>query len=103
MLAGILGIGGGVILVPLMTALFSISQHKAHGTSLALVIPVAMTGAVVYALRGDVDWALAATIASGSVVGAIVGAKLMMKVSAYRLQQVLGIYTIAIGLLLLLR
>jgi uncharacterized membrane protein YfcA len=101
--AGFLGIGGGVILVPLLTGLLCLSQHKAHGTSLAIVIPIAIVGTIVYALRGDVNWALAATIGSGSVIGTLVGAKLMMRVSPHRLRQVFGLYTIAIAALLLLR
>jgi uncharacterized membrane protein YfcA len=103
MLAGFLGIGGGIILVPVMTGFLWLDQHKAHGTSLAIIVPIAIAGTVIYALRGDINWALVATIGSGSVVGAIVGAKLMMKVPAHRLRQVFGVYTIAIAILLLLR
>ena len=103
MLAGVLGIGGGIILVPIMAGLLSLNQHKAHGTSLAIIIPIAMVGTAVYALRGDVNWTLVAAIGLASVVGAIIGAKLMMMVPAHRLRQLFGVYTIAIAALLLLR
>jgi len=54
-------------------------------------------------LRGDVNWEWVATIGAGSVIGAIVGAKLMMKMPAYRLRQIFGVYAIAIAAILLLR
>ncbi len=103
MLAGFLGIGGGIILVPVMTGLLSLNQHKAHGTSLAIIIPTAIVGSAIYAQRGDVNWTLVALIGSGSVIGAVVGAKMMMKVSAHRLRQAFGVYIIAVAALLLLR
>ncbi len=102
-LAGFLGIGGGIILVPMMTGLLYLTQHRAHGTSLAVIVPIAVTGALVYALRGDVNWEWVAAIGAGSVAGAVVGAKLMMKVPAHRLRQVFGVYTIAIAAILFLR
>ncbi len=102
-LAGLLGIGGGIVMVPLMTGLLWLDQHKAHGTSLAIIIPTSVAGTAIYAQRGDIDWVLVATIASGSAFGAVAGAKIMAKLSAYRLRQVFGLYVIAIGTLLLLR
>ena len=86
-----------------MTGLLWLDQHKAHGTSLIIIIPIAVVGTAVYAQRGDVDWALVATIASGSIVGAVAGAKIMAKLSPHRLRQVFGLYMIAIAALLLLR
>lgn len=102
LLAGFLGIGGGLILVPMMVGLLGATQHKAHGTSLAVIVPIAIIGAAVYVLRGDINWTLVAAIGSGSVIGVIVGARLMMKVPALMLRQLFGVYTIAIGILLLL-
>ncbi len=103
MLAGFLGIGGGIILVPMLAGVLCLNQHKAHGTSLAIIIPIAMMGALVYGLRGDVSWEWVATIGAGSVIGAIVGAKLMMKMPPHRLRQIFGVYAIAIAAILLLR
>jgi len=103
MLAGFLGIGGGIILVPMMVGFLSLNQHKAHGTSLAIIIPVSMIGTAIYTIRGDIEWALVATIGAASITGAIFGAKLMMRVSASRLRQIFGVYAIAVATLLLLR
>jgi len=103
LLAGFLGVGGGILLVPMMVGLLGLTQHRAHGTSLAIIVPISIIGAIVYALHGHIDWVLVATIGSGSIAGAIIGAKLMMKVPANRLRQLFGVYTIAIATLLLLR
>jgi len=102
LIAGFLGIGGGIILVPMMVGLLGLEQHRAHGSSLAVILPIAIIGAIVYALRGDINWTLAAVIGSGSVIGVVAGAKLMMKVPANRLRQLFGVYAIAIATLLLL-
>jgi len=103
MLAGFLGIGGGIILVPMMTGFLYLNQHKAHGTSLVIIVPIAMVSALVYGLRGDVQWEWVAAIGAGSVAGAVVGAKLMMKLPAHRLRQIFGVYAIAIAAILFLR
>jgi len=103
LVAGFLGIGGGILLVPMMVAFLGLTQHKAHGTALAVIIPIAIISAIVYGLRSEINWVLVAAIGSASVVSAIVGAKLMMKVTALRLRQLFGAYAIAIGILLLLR
>jgi uncharacterized membrane protein YfcA len=101
--AGFLGIGGGIVLVPIMTGLLWLDQHKAHGTSLIIIIPIAAVSTIVYAQRGHIDWLLIVTIGSGSIIGVVAGAKLMMKVSAQRLRQAFGLYAIAIAVLLLLK
>ena len=102
-MAGFLGIGGGIILVPTMTLLSWLDQHKAHGTSLAIIVPTAIASTAIYAQRGDIDWTLLAAIGGGSIIGAVIGAKLMMNIFPHRLRQIFGIYTIAIAILLLLR
>ncbi len=103
LIAGFLGIGGGILLVPMMVGLLGLTQHKAHGTSLAVIIPIAIISTIVYTLNGHINWTLVAAIGSASIVGAIVGAKLMMRVPALKLQQLFGVYTIAIGIFLLVK
>jgi uncharacterized membrane protein YfcA len=102
MLAGFLGVGGGIIMVPVLAGFLGLNQHTAHGTSLATITPIAVIGTAVYGLRGDINWVLVAAIGLGSVIGVIGGAKLMMKMPAQRLRQGFGIYTVAIAVLLLL-
>ena len=103
LLAGFLGIGGGVLLVPILAGVLLLDQHKAHGTALVIIVPIAAVSAAVYALRGEMDWELVAAIAAGSVVGAVVGARVMMRVPAHRLRQAFGLYTIVVAALMLAR
>ena len=103
MLAGLLGIGGGIIMVPAMVGLLHIDQHRAHGTSLAVIVPISIMGVTMYAARGDINWALTAAIGSSSVIGAVIGARSMMNLSSRRLRQIFGVYMIAVGVVLFLR
>lgn len=102
LLAGFLGIGGGIILVPIMAGVLGLTQHKAHGTSLAIIIPTATAGTIIYALREHIDWTLAISIGAGSIIGAIIGARMMIKIPSHRLRQIFGLYTIIVGILLLI-
>ena len=54
-LSGLLGVGGGIFLVPILTGWFALDQHLAHGTSLAVVVPTGIMGASVYAMHGTMD------------------------------------------------
>lgn len=83
MLSGLLGIGGGVVLVPGLVLLFGFSQPAAQGTSLTVLsLPIAAFAAVVYFRAGHVHWPVVGAIAAGFAVGAFFGAKLVMQVPA---------------------
>lgn len=88
-------------MIPFMVALGA-TQHRAHGTSLAIMIFIALFGAIQYALNGYIQWELVAGLAAGSVVGAIIGARLMMKVPAYQLRRVFGFIMIVVALRMLI-
>jgi len=93
MLAGLTGVGGGVFLVPLMVGLLAMVQHQAHGTSLAVMFPIALVGAITYAVHGyipgQVDW--------GVILGLVLGARLMMRVPAKQLRWIFGIFLMVVG------
>jgi uncharacterized membrane protein YfcA len=90
-LAGLFGVGGGFLMVPLYLAWLKIDQKKAHATSLGAVVPIAIAGAIGYASTGDVDWNSAAYLLAGSFFGAMYGAKLLHSISLPKLQLVFGI------------
>jgi hypothetical protein len=76
-LSGLIGIGGGVIIVPALIFLFGLSQHQAQGTTLALLVPpIGILGAWVYYKQGYVDLRIAAVICIGFFLGSMFGAKL---------------------------
>jgi uncharacterized membrane protein YfcA len=101
MLAGLTGVGGGVFLVPLMVGLLAVAQHQAHGTSLAVIFPIALIGAVTYAMHGHIvghmDWEIILGLALGGLVGVVLGARLMMRVPARQLRWIFGIFLMVVG------
>lgn len=73
-LAATLGIGGGIVYVPALVALFSFAQHEAQGTSLAVIVPTAIVAAAVHARAKRVDWVMALALGAGGVIGGLLGA-----------------------------
>jgi len=87
--AGIVGIGGGALLVPLLGLLFGFSQHRAQGTSLvALIPPTGLLAFLAYAQAGDVSWKTGLLLIPGVFVGGILGGKLARQLNAARMRQV---------------
>lgn len=80
MLSGLFGIGGGVILVPLLAGLLHFPHRLAAGTSLATILPASVVGGIGYAMQGNVDWIAALALAVGVVIGAQIGAHLLARV-----------------------
>lgn len=80
MLSGLFGIGGGVILVPVLVMLLGFQQRLAAGTSVAAILPAAMVGGIGYGIQGNVDWIAAAALAIGVIGGAQLGSFLLVRV-----------------------
>ena len=76
-LAGLFGVGGGLLIVPGLVVAAHMSQRLAHGTSLAAVAPIAVASAATYAAHGNVDWPVVAWLTVGGVAGAIAGTHLL--------------------------
>ncbi|MDZ4045866.1 MAG: sulfite exporter TauE/SafE family protein [Rhodoglobus sp.] len=79
-LSGLFGIGGGILMVPLLVLLLRIDQRRASALSLAGVLPAAIVGSITYATIGSIDLVAAGFIAIGGVVGAIIGTRLLRAV-----------------------
>jgi len=90
--SGLSGVGGGAVMVPLLTGQLGLSQHRAHGTSLAIIMFVAVAGAAAYWQAGNVDWRLVLALAPGAVLGVIAGAKAMVRVPALQLRLLFGLF-----------
>jgi len=76
--SGLLGIGGGVIMVPALVLLFAFGQRIAQGTALAVMIPTALIGAYTYASGHKVSWPAVVVMIVGSIAGARYGATLAL-------------------------
>jgi uncharacterized membrane protein YfcA len=87
--SGMFGIGGGVLLVPLLGLLFAFSQHRAQGTSLiALIPPTGVLALMAYARQGFVSWRTGLLLIPGVFLGGIVGGFLARKIKPRRMRQV---------------
>jgi hypothetical protein len=76
-LSGLFGVGGGILIVPALVLVMKMDQRLAHGTSLAAVLPIALSSTLGYTLEGKVDWPVAALLAAGAVGGAVVGTHIL--------------------------
>lgn len=76
-LSGLFGVGGGILMVPALVMAMGFDQRLAHGTSLAAVVPISISGMASYAIAGEVDWLVALCLAVGAVGGAVIGTSLL--------------------------
>lgn len=102
LLNGLFGAGGGIAAVPLLRA-GGLEQKKAHATSLAVILPLAVVSAVSYLTTGAVSFSQAVPYLPGGFVGACAGALLMNKIPSGLLRRVFGGLLILAGIRLLLR
>ena len=89
---GLIGIGGGLIMIPLMVALLKISQHQAHGTSLVALIFTGISGAVIYGLNNSLDIPAATALAVTAVFTARLGARYAHSLKEWKLKKAFGIF-----------
>jgi len=89
--SGLIGIGGGLIVVPTLVFFFGFSQHQAQGTSLAMMIPpVGLLAVLSYYRQGNVDLKVAGCLCLGFVLGGLVGARFATGLSNEMLSRVFG-------------
>lgn len=97
-LSGILGIGGGVVMVPLLL-LVGFTQHQAQGTSLAAMIPpVTLLAVLQYHKGGHVDWKMAFVISATFIIGGLFGSKLAVSFNEQLLKRIFGVLMLLIAL-----
>jgi uncharacterized membrane protein YfcA len=104
LLSGLLGIGGGIIIVPGLIWAAGLDRHTASGTSLVAILPIATVAALTYALApgGAFDPEASAIFVFGSVTGAVLGARVNARVSERALRMTLAILSGLFGLRLVL-
>ena len=93
--SSLVGIGGGIIIVPVLVFVFGFDQKMAQGTSLLLLaMPVALAGAVTYYKAGNVDVKTALVLAACFVVGGFLGGKLANKLDTFYVKKIFAIFMI---------
>jgi uncharacterized membrane protein YfcA len=103
LLSGTIGVGGGLLFVPLMTAGYGFTQTLAQGTSLAAIVPTAIVGGITHVRQGNVVRDAAIWMGVGGVGGAVVGALVAVHVPALILARVFAAFLIVNSFLLLRR
>jgi len=99
---GLIGVGGGAVMIPLMVRFFKFSQHQGHGTSLMALVFTGISGALTYYyLQGSVDLWAAALLAASAMITARFGALYANALPEWRLKRAFGYFLICISLLLL--
>lgn len=97
--SGLIGIGGGVIIVPALVLMFGLSQHQAQGTTLALLVPpIGFLAAWTYYKQNYVDLRIAGLVCLGFFVGGLLGAKIATGLSNAVLEKVFGVALLLIAL-----
>ncbi len=109
-LAGLLGVGGGIVIVPVLSVILAvlgvepaILMHVAVGTSLLTIVPTSISSARSHARRGAVDWSLIKRWAATIVVGAILGGLAAGQLRSAQLSLVFAVIALAVALFMLLR
>jgi len=101
-LSGLIGIGGAIIIIPMLVLLFGLSQHAAQGTTLALMVPpIGLLAAWTYYQKGFVDLKIAAFICIGFFIGGLLGAKFAIGIPDQILRKIFGIALLAASLRML--
>lgn len=98
-LSGMIGIGGGIIIIPALVFFFGLSQHMAQGTTLALMVPpVGILAAWTYYKQGYVDLSMAAFICIGFFIGGFLGAKAATAMPSAILEKIFGFSLLLISI-----
>jgi uncharacterized protein len=101
-LSGLVGVGGGIIIVPSLVYFIGFSQKTAQGTSLALImLPVGIFGVLQYYKQGHVDYRIVGLLAIGFLAGSFLGSKIALNISQETLKKVFAILMIFIAIKML--
>ena len=100
-LSGLVGVGGGIIMVPLFVFVLGLTQHNAQGLSLAVMLPPVTILAVYnyhHASGGSIDWKATAIVATLFVVGSLLGSKLALQIDQRMLKKIFGFFMLMVAI-----
>ncbi|MFO7690413.1 MAG: sulfite exporter TauE/SafE family protein [Cryobacterium sp.] len=102
LLSGTFGVGGGIIMVPLLVWLAHMDQRRASATTLVAIIPAATVGSLTYLANGETDLRAAGIIALGAVVGAVIGSQLLRRLPLVWLRWMFIVMLVVVAVRMLL-
>ncbi len=97
-MSGLLGVGGGLVFVPLMTFFLGLTIHQAVGTSLLIIIPTSLVGVWVHAHQGHVQIKTAVIIAGFAIAGAWFGSHLSGRLDPLLLKRIFAVFLVLIAI-----
>lgn len=97
-LSALLGVGGGILLIPVLAGVFGYEQQIANGTTLVVMLPVALAGAYRLHRAGLTDWRLGLTFGIGAIFGGMVGAAIALALSGPTVRYIFSVVLILIGI-----
>ena len=95
--SGLLGVGGGIIIVPMLAGILRMPLKRALGTSLLAIVALVIPGTIVHAALGHVDWAIFAALTLGAVPGARIGARLALGTRERTLRLLVGSFLLVVA------
>ena len=98
---GLVGLGGGVIMIPLLVGALRLTQHQAHGTSLVALVFTGIAGAVSYGMQGAVDMTASALLAATAIITARAGARFAHALQEWKLKRSFGGFLLIVSFLML--
>ncbi|MCX5694786.1 MAG: TSUP family transporter [Candidatus Omnitrophica bacterium] len=103
LLSGLLGIGGGLVLIPALVFIFGLTQLQAQGTTLALMVPpIGLLAAIRYYQSGNVKLGMAGFICLGFFVGGLLGANLVQNLPEVLIRKTFAVFLLFVSLRMLL-
>lgn len=102
-LSGLLGVGGGIVMVPLLVLWAGFGQRDAHAASLGAIIPISVAGIVTFGVAGEVKVGPAIALAAGSILGAQLGAGMLVRIDEKLLKGIFGAFLVAVAVLMVVR
>ena len=101
-LSGMVGVGGGILMVPMFVFFLGLSQHNAQGMSLAVMLPPVTFFAVYnYHKAGDLDWKMALIVSLLFFIGGFLGSKIALQIDQRMLRKVFGVFMLIVALKLI--
>ncbi|MCL2390195.1 MAG: sulfite exporter TauE/SafE family protein [Endomicrobia bacterium] len=95
-LSGLMGVGGGIVLIPLMIIFLKMTQHQAQGTSLAIIM-LSFVSMMVYYKKGHVNLGIAALIGVGFIVGGLIGAYFATSLPEHVLKKCFAVFLLIVA------
>lgn len=102
MVNGMLGAGGGLLTVPLLRKL-GMEQKRAHANAIAVILPISFVSATLYLINGNVKFSDAWMFLPTGVIGALIGTRVLNRISPVLLKQLFGGFMVYAGVRLLLK